>query len=261
MVKKLLFIAFVLSGFITLADNNIILKIGNDTITEDNVKLKEIQIENLFKQKYHRLPDAGDQELINAIEFEWKKKKLVLLLYKIIKENIKSRYYDKVVTPVVINQYIKEHKGDCEERIKSYAALLAASDYIKESTEKDKFRIAYDKYNKMGMMGSYEFFKNNIEKEHYIKFIKEELAERTTNSITNAEKDRIFEQRFPDYIVNELGEKDKEIKEHSRLSEKHGCNYKDILYIQWFIDQGNKMGVEIFDLRYGNVMPHSLRRI
>lgn len=260
MNKKLLFLEIILILLFPIlvnASNKKILQIGNNIITEDDVKLKEIQIENLFKQKYHRLPTTNDNKDIESIQLNYQKLKLFKVASNLIMKEVRNKYYDKIIKPEVIAKHLDANKRNINDDINRDTMFLAAVDYVKKSEEKDKYEIAYKKYRKLGMENSYDFFKSAVNNEKYLELLRSRIRERSTNGISQINKDRIFEQRLFDYIVNELGEKDKEIKEHLRLAEKHGCNYKDLLYIQWFIDQGNKMGVEIFDLRYG----HSLKDI
>jgi len=258
MIKKLLFVGIVLSSFIVLADSNIILKIGNNTITEDNIKLKKILIDNLFKRKYHRLPGPDDKKRVNAIELKWQKYKLYKVVKRLIMKKIKSKYYNKILTPDVISQYVKKNKEYAKDRIRRKMIFLAAADYIKKSKEEKKYEIAYEKYKKLGMGFSYKFFRSNVDNKNFLIFLRRQVNELSKEGITEGEKKSLFKKNLPAYIMSELSAKDEKIKQHLQLAKGHSCNYKELLYEKWLVEQGNKMGIKIYDSRYGSSLKEIL---
>ena len=65
------------------------------------------------------------------------------------------------------------------------------------------------------------------------------------------QKTALFRQKLPKYVLHQLSTHDATTKEHIKLSEKHKCNFNDMLYMKWFIDEGNKMNFKVFDKQYG----------
>jgi cell division protein FtsB len=257
-IKTFLFSGIILSNLIVAAESNIILKIGNNTITEDDIKLKKVMINNLFKREYGRQPGVDDKKLLNAIKLKWQKFMLFKAVRRIIMKEIKSKYYDKILTPDTINQYVIKNRKNTKEDINSHTMFLAAADYIKKSKEKDKYEIAYKKYKKLGIGNSYKFFKSAVVNEHYLNFLRMKIKELSANGLSNSQKDMIFRQKLPDYIVNELSAKDKKIKQHLQRTKANNRNYKSSLYMKWFTEQGDQMGVKIFDSRYGSSLKEIL---
>ena len=58
-------------------------------------------------------------------------------------------------------------------------------------------------------------------------------------------------QKLPKYVLHQLSTHDATTKEHIKLAEKHKCNFNDMLYMKWLIDEGNKMNFKVFDKQYG----------
>ena len=221
-------------------------------------------IEAMFKQKYKRKPGLDDKKLVEAITFKCQKFMLFEHINKVIMQELKRKFLKEVLTPDVISLFLKNNRRNIKEDLKSDMAFLEAADYVQKSTEKNKYEIAYKKYKKKGISNSFKFFKSAVSNKDYLNFLKSRIKNMSTNSISNRDKDMLFKQHLPDFVCRTLSLNDESIKKHIELAEKHKCNYKELLLVKWYIEQGNKMGVKVYNPRYGGslqdiMMPYFLK--
>lgn len=254
---KMFFTICLLAGFVVLANGKDIIKIGNETITEEDITPTKLVVNKAFEKKCDRFPNANDSKIVHFGDFELQQKKLISLLCKIIDKDIKSRYFDRIVTDEVLKRYISEHDKDINEDIARYSMFLAAADEVKKSPEKDKCRIVFDKYKKMGLTNSYNFFQSAVENEAYLKHLRLTVGRLQNKVVSDEEKNMIFKQMLMEYVIDELSSKDSAVKTHLNLDQKHSCGFRENIYMRWYITQGENMGVKILDARFGN----SLQRV
>ena len=254
---KMFFAICFLACFVILANGKDIIKIGNETISEEDITPTKLVVDKVFEKRYNRSPNANDTKIMDFLKFELQQKKLISLLCKIIDKDIKNRYFDRIVTDEVLKRYIREHGKDKNEDLTRYSMFLAAADEVKKSSEKNKYRVIYDKYEKKGLTNSYKFFQSAVENEAYLKHLRLTI-ERLQNKVVSAgEKNMIFMQMLRAYVIDELSEQDPAVKAHLVLDQKHSCGFRENIYMRWYITQGENMGVKVLDARFGN----SLQRI
>lgn len=142
------------------------------------------------------------------MNFKWQKLMLYQMVHRIIMAEIKGKYYNKILTPDIIKEYLLKNRKDVKEDINRDMMFLEAADYIKKSKEKDKYKIAYEKYKKKGIGHGYKFFKSSVGNENYLKFLRARIKRLSDGTMSNGEKYMLFMQKLPDYILNELSKKD-----------------------------------------------------
>ena len=92
---KMFFAICFLACFVILANGKDIIKIGNETISEEDITPTKLVVDKVFEKKYNRSPNANETKIIDFLKFELQQKKLISLLCKIIDKDIKNRYYDR----------------------------------------------------------------------------------------------------------------------------------------------------------------------
>lgn len=261
MINKYFFSIFLLIVFIiNVKANNLILEIGQHKISQEDIKLKKTTIKNIFKAKYGRenTQNIDDSNAIKKITFAYTKIKLKEKVYRLVLTSIKKEYYSKVITPKAIQEYISKTRKLVSEDIKCDQMFLEACEYIKKSKEPKKYEIAYKKYKKKGYIGSFKFFKSAVKSEAFVKMTRKDLKNLIDKTVSESEKNSLFTQQLPSYVIGMLSKESKEVSEHVKLSKKHHCNYTSILYMNWFLSQGKKMGFKIFNKQYGSSLKEIL---
>ena len=216
--------------------------------------------QQLFYEKFGVVPSPNNPEELKSLKYNLRLYKLKTILTNEILQNMEKKYFNEVVPQQIINDLLQKNQKIIAEDIEHDRLFLEAHKELTASQLPDekKYQLIYEKYHKMGLKNSFDFFKSSITNDNYIKFINERLKSYSLDNISQKQKTALFRQRLPEYVLRQLAARDATIKEHIKLAEKHKCNFSDLLYMKWFIDEGNKMEFKIFDKQYGRSLKEIL---
>ena len=231
----------------------LVVEISNCKIYDHQLKKSDKLAPQLFYKKFGFLPSSNTTEGLESLKHNLRLYKLKTIITNKILQNLEKKYFNKVVTQEDINDFLLKNQRNIAEDIKHDRLFLEAYKELKTSqlSDEKKYKLIYEKYHKMGLKNSFNFFKSSISNEDYIKFINERLKSYSLDNISQMQKTALFRQKLPKYVLHQLSTHDATTKEHIKLAEKHKCNFNDMLYMKWFIDEGNKMNFKVFDKQYG----------
>ena len=93
---KMFFAICFLACFVILANGKDIIKIGNETISEEDITPTKLVVDKVFEKKYNRSPNANDTKIIDFLKFEFHRtstQKLPQPSQGILKEEVKNFFY------------------------------------------------------------------------------------------------------------------------------------------------------------------------
>ena len=241
MLKFILFIFVIILSQCLNAQK--IIQIGSNTIEEKDIKPSQRKISIILKKNKK---DA--KEIIHIST----KLKLALLLNRFLYEQLENKFFSKLVSKQDIDKLQVQTKAIARDRAQRYQALLKAINYINNSKDKEKYKIAYEKYLKTPLICSYDSFKSNCENKNYVDFVKKQVQRNQSGKIPKILISAMFKKKLEDYILKTSSQNNPQIAEHIKLSTLHSCNFKNKLIRSWLIEEAGNIGYKIYTDKYGN---------